>query len=132
MQRPPDARFPLGYGKVEAVGTLAVSGLLLSGAAVIGINSALDVWAILVAPMGDATAAVTANSTVSSLKVGSDHHHQHGAGVSNPEIAAIVAVGSITVKEWLYRASKCMGTCRVANPVSHESRQGAKLQRPRR
>ena len=36
--RPATARFPMGYGKVESLGALGVSGILLSGGVMIGLQ----------------------------------------------------------------------------------------------
>ena len=96
--KPPTSRFPTGYGKVESLGALGVSGLLLFGGLGMGLN-ALD--------------ALYLQFFVDHMS--GDHHHglfsflghSHSHGVELPNLnAAWLAAGSIVVKEWLYRASK--------------------------
>jgi divalent metal cation (Fe/Co/Zn/Cd) transporter len=71
--KPPSERFPSGYGKIESLGALGVSGILLGGGL-----------------------------------LPHSHGHHHGGGDLGPNInAAWLAAGSIVIKEWLYRASKC-------------------------
>ena len=95
--KPPSERFPSGYGKVESLGALGVSGLLLFGGIGMGLNS-LD--------------ALYSQLFVDTMS--GDHHHglfsfighSHSHGVSLPDLnAAWLAAGSIVVKEWLYRAT---------------------------
>ena len=97
--KPPTVRFPSGYGKVESLGALGVSGLLLFGGFGMGLN-ALDV--------------LYGQFFIEAMH--GDHHHlglfsflghNHSQGVSLPDLnAAWLAGGSILVKEWLYRASE--------------------------
>lgn len=95
--KPPTSRFPTGYGKVESLGALGVSSLLVFGGIGMGMN-ALD--------------ALYAQLFVDALQ--EDHHHglfsffghHHGHGAALPDLnAAWLAGGSVLVKEWLYRAS---------------------------
>ncbi|KAJ9643513.1 hypothetical protein H2199_004192 [Coniosporium tulheliwenetii] len=98
----PTARFPSGYGKVESLGSLGVSGLLLTGGFLMG-------WTALVAicqQFFPEFAEVMHNLGL----FGHDHHgHSHGPGSyldKGPNInAAWLAGGSIVIKEWLYRAT---------------------------
>jgi cation diffusion facilitator family transporter len=103
--KPPTARFPSGYGKVESLGALGVSGLLLFGGVGMGLN-AIDV--------------LYAQFFVDTIQEGHTHglfsflRHEHGHGHPLPDInAAWLAGGSILVKEWLYRASKCSHQLRL-------------------
>ncbi|KAK4936186.1 mitochondrial metal transporter [Elasticomyces elasticus] len=100
--RPASSRFPSGYGKVESLGALGVSGLLLFGGIGIGFN-ALDV---LYSQFFLEAAAVHAHDHAehsSGLFGFLGHSHGHG-GV--PDLnAAWLAGGSIIVKEWLYRST---------------------------
>ena len=94
--KPPTARFPSGYGKVESLGALGVSGLLLFGGIGMGLN-AMD--AIYTQFFVDAAELGHATGLFSFLG-----HDSHGAAL--PDLnAAWLAGGSIVVKEWLYRAT---------------------------
>jgi hypothetical protein len=94
----PSERFPSGYGKVESLGSLGVSGILLGGGFMMG-------WTALVAicqQFFPGFAEMAANLGL----LGHSHHH-HGVGDLGPNMnAAWLAGGSILIKEWLYRASK--------------------------
>lgn len=98
--KPPTARFPTGYGKVESLGALGVSGLLLFGGIGMGLNAADVLYAqLFVEAMGHG------NEHSHGLFSFLGHSHSHGATL--PDLnAAWLAGGSIVVKEWLYRASK--------------------------
>lgn len=95
--KPPTARFPTGYGKIESLGALGVSGLLLFGGIGMGAN-ALDV--LYTQFFVDTVQEAHHHGLFSSL----GHSHSHGATL--PDLnAAWLAGGSILVKEWLYRAT---------------------------
>lgn len=97
--KPPSERFPNGYGKVESIGALGVSGLLLFGGVFMGLNAGQ----VLLAQFYPEAAEALAHSGL----LGHGHSHSHGIDVTGPSIhAAWLAGGSIIVKEWLYRASK--------------------------
>jgi divalent metal cation (Fe/Co/Zn/Cd) transporter len=96
--KPPSERFPSGYGKVESLGALGVSGLLLFGGVGMGLN-AID--AIYVQFFAEAMADGHSHGLFPFL----GHKHSHGVLLPNLN-AAWLAGGSIVVKEWLYRASK--------------------------
>lgn len=85
--KPPTARFPSGYGKIESLGSLGVSGLLLTGGALMGLNSC----------------NVLCDQFLGFELLHAFHSHSHGIPDWN---AAWLAGGSIAIKEWLYRASK--------------------------
>ncbi|KAL3481793.1 cation efflux family-domain-containing protein [Aspergillus californicus] len=95
--KPPSERFPNGYGKIESIGALGVSGLLLCGGMFMGLNSGqvlLDQF------------FPEAAEAISHLDLGHGHSHSHGIDVHGPSIhAAWLAAGSIIVKEWLYHAT---------------------------
>lgn len=98
--KPPSEQFPNGYGKVESIGALGVSGLLLCGGVFMGLNAGQ----VLLAQFYPDVAETVAHSGI--LGHGHGHSHSHGLG---PSIhAAWLAAGSIVVKEWLYHASKCI------------------------
>ncbi|KAI9374488.1 cation efflux family-domain-containing protein [Aspergillus egyptiacus] len=95
--KPPSERFPNGYGKIESIGALGVSGLLLCGGVFMGLNSGqvlLDQF------------FPEAAEAISHLDIGHGHSHSHGIDIHGPSIhAAWLAAGSIIVKEWLYHAT---------------------------
>ncbi|CAG8938233.1 unnamed protein product [Penicillium salamii] len=94
--KPPSDRFPNGYGKVESIGALGVSGLLLFGGMFMGLNSGQ----VLLAQFYPEIAETVAHSGMLG------HGHSHSHGPIGPSIhAAWLAAGSIVVKEWLYRAT---------------------------
>lgn len=97
--KPPSTRFPSGYGKIESLGSLGVSSLLLVGGILMGLN---------------ACEALYHEFFLDALAAGDHSHggifghsHSHGSADLGPNInAAWLAAGSIVVKEYLYRASK--------------------------
>jgi divalent metal cation (Fe/Co/Zn/Cd) transporter len=102
--KPPSDRFPMGYGKVEGLGSLGVSGMLLVGGLYMGWESGLSLLGHF---YPDA-----AHEVMEHLGGGHGHGHGHGhshshASLGIPNVhAAWLAGGTILVKEWLYRASK--------------------------
>ncbi|KAF1958656.1 hypothetical protein CC80DRAFT_514724 [Byssothecium circinans] len=101
--KPPSERFPSGYGKVESLGSLGVSGILLGGGFMMG-------WAALIALAQQLFPEATEIAAQWGLMPHS-HGHHHGIDDLGPSIhAAWLAAGSILIKEWLYRA-----TLKVAN-----------------
>ena len=104
--KPPTTRFPQGFGKVEGLGSLGVSGLLLSGGVLMAMNSCNTLYAQLFLD-----AAVAAEHALHAH----GHGHSHAAAQLIPDIkAAWLAAGTIVVKEWLYRASE---TVRLSLPA---------------
>ena len=98
--RPATPRFPMGYGKIESLGALGVSGILLSGGIMIGLQS---VMALLQQFFPDFANIL---SHIGFFDHAHHHGHSHGSGDLGPNInAAWLAGGSIIVKEWLYRAT---------------------------
>ncbi|CAI7620129.1 unnamed protein product [Penicillium manginii] len=96
--KPPSEQFPNGYGKVESIGALGVSGLLLCGGVFMGLNSGQ----VLLAQFYPDVAETVAHSGI----LGHGHSHSHSHGPGGPSIhAAWLAAGSIVVKEWLYHAT---------------------------
>ncbi|KAL9613505.1 MAG: hypothetical protein Q9167_001947 [Letrouitia subvulpina] len=96
--KPPTARFPSGYGKIESLGSLGVSGLLLTGGVLMGLNSGDILYHELLVN--------TAHDGGHSHGGIFGHSHSHGATDLGPNInAAWLAAGSIVVKEYLYRAT---------------------------
>lgn len=94
--RPPTDKFPTGFGKVESLGSLGVSGMLLGG----GIFMCISSLQILHAHFFlDAAAAAEV--------MAHGHGHSHSHSHDGPSLhAAWLALGTVLVKEWLYRASE--------------------------
>ena len=93
---PPTARFPTGYGKVESLGSLGVSSLLLTGGVLMGLNAS------------DVLCNEFFGFQLFSAGAPGGHSHAHPVSLN----AMWLAAGSIVVKEWLYRASKlCFTDC---------------------
>ncbi|KAL4883024.1 cation efflux family-domain-containing protein [Aspergillus karnatakaensis] len=108
--KPPSERFPNGYGKIESIGALGVSGLLLCGGVFMGLNAG---QVLLGQFFPDAAHAI------SHLDLGHSHSHSHGADVLGPSIhAAWLAAGSIVVKEWLYHATMKVATERKSSVLA--------------
>lgn len=105
--KPPTERFPMGFGKVESLGSLGVSGMLLFGGLYMGWESALSLYGHFYPEMAHEI----------MHHVGHGHGHSHSHGYSNLDIpsmhAAWLAGGTILIKEWLYRASKSTKTDHV-------------------
>ncbi|KAF2669703.1 cation efflux protein [Microthyrium microscopicum] len=92
--KPPTEKFPLGYGKIESLGSLGVSGLLLVGGLLMGWSSLIDLCQIYMPAF--------AHMLESIGLIGCGHSHTHQI----PNIqAAWLAGGSVVIKEWLYRAT---------------------------
>ena len=96
--KPPTSRFPSGYGKIESLGSLGVSGLLLTGGILMGLNACEVLY-------NEFIADAIAHGAHSHGLFG--HSHSHSSSEFGPNVnAAWLAAGSIVVKEYLYRASK--------------------------
>ncbi|KAG5963913.1 hypothetical protein E4U57_005781 [Claviceps arundinis] len=95
--KPPNDRFPMGFGKVESLGSLGVSGMLLVGGLYMGWESAISLYGHF-NPEG-------AHHIFEH--VGHGHSHSHSpADLGIPSIHAVwLAAGTIIIKEWLYRAT---------------------------
>jgi len=90
----------MGYGKIESLGALGVSGLLLSGGFMIGLSSIMALSQQFFPEMAHTL------SNFGVFEHAHGHGHSHGAADLGPNInAAWLAAGSIIVKEWLYRAT---------------------------
>jgi hypothetical protein len=94
--KPPTALFPTGFGKVESLGSLGVSGMLLFGGCFMCLNSCEILYAHFFL---DAHAAAELAMHA--------HGHSHSHAHAGPSLhAAWLAAGTVLVKEWLYQASK--------------------------
>jgi divalent metal cation (Fe/Co/Zn/Cd) transporter len=92
----PTDKYPLGYGKIESLGSVGVSGLLFVGGMLMGWSALIDLLQIY---------SPHAIENLEWLSVVGCGHHGHAHTVPNIQ-AAWLAGGSIVIKEWLYRASK--------------------------
>lgn len=92
----PTHRFPTGYGKIESLGSLGVSGMLLVGGILMGWSSTMA----LVTQLG-----IDISFLGELAHAGHSHGHDHAHGVPSMH-AAWLAAGTIAIKEWLYHASK--------------------------
>ncbi|KAM7195737.1 putative xylulose kinase [Rhypophila sp. PSN 637] len=95
--KPPTEKFPLGFGKVESLGSLGVSGMLLFGGLFMCMNSCTSLYAHFF--LDPAAAAAL-------LEHGHSHGHSHSHGAEGPSLhAAWLAAGTVAIKEWLYHAT---------------------------
>lgn len=99
--RPPTDKFPLGFGKVESLGSLGVSSMLLFGGLFMCMSSCQSLYAHFFLD-AEAAAALLEHSHGHSH---GHHHHGHSHGGPPSIHAAWLAAGTVVVKEWLYRAS---------------------------
>lgn len=94
--KPPTTKFPTGFGKIESLGSLGVSGMLLGGGVFMCLNSCEILYAHF---MLDAAAA----ADVAAHAHGHSHSHSH----DGPSLhAAWLALGTVFIKEYLYQASE--------------------------
>ena len=99
--KPPTSRFPRGYGKIESLGSLGVSSLLLVGGILMGLNACEVLYHEF---FFDAAASAGHGHSHGGIF---GHSHSHNTMDLGPNInAAWLAGGSIIVKEYLYRASR--------------------------
>ncbi len=92
--KPPTTKFPTGFGKIESLGSLGVSSMLLFGGLWMGYGSLLTLYGQFFL---DPAAAAELASHV--------HGHDHDSAL--PSLHAVwLAAGTVAIKEWLYHASK--------------------------
>lgn len=90
--------YPFGYGKVETVGSLAVSAILTTAGLSIG-------WSSLCAIVGPIVPQAILETFGHVIGHGHGHSHSVANEVTNVN-AAWIAAGSIAVKEWIFQATK--------------------------
>jgi cation diffusion facilitator family transporter len=101
--RPPTEKFPMGFGKVESLGSLGVSSMLLFGGIFMCMNSCTSLYAQLFL---DPAAAAAMMEHAHGHSHGHSHGHGHGHGFEGPSLhAAWLAAGTVAIKEWLYHAT---------------------------
>lgn len=91
--KPPTVLFPLGFGKVESLGSLGVSSMLLMGGLWMCYGSSIALYAHCLADPAHVHDLLAHAHT---------HSHSHGPSIH----AAWLAGGTVVIKEWLYRASE--------------------------
>jgi hypothetical protein len=98
--KPPTDSFPTGFGKIESLGSLGVSGMLLGGGIFMCWSSLETLYShFFLDPSVAAEIAAHGHSH--------GHGHGHGHAVGVPSLhAAWLAAGTVLIKEWLYHASR--------------------------
>ena len=97
--KPPTDNFPAGFGKVESLGSLGVSGMLLVGGMFMCTGSCETLYAHFFLDPGQAAEFATQAH-------GHTHGHAHAHAHDAPNVhASWLAFGTIIIKEWLYQAS---------------------------
>ncbi|KAK3942391.1 putative xylulose kinase [Diplogelasinospora grovesii] len=95
--KPPTERFPMGFGKVESLGSLGVSSMLLFGGLFMCMSSCQSLYAHFF--LDPAAAAEL-------LEHAHLHGHSHSHAFEGPSLhAAWLAAGTVAIKEWLYHAT---------------------------
>lgn len=114
----PDSLYPFGYGKIETIGSFAVSFILLYAGFQIGWSSFYEIVApIIPNALHDVLSLIPVHShshvdltTVVPTDGHEGHSHAHEATQEVANInAAWLALASIGVKEWLFRATRSVG-----------------------
>ncbi|KAI1378323.1 cation efflux family-domain-containing protein [Hypoxylon crocopeplum] len=96
--RPPTDKFPTGFGKIESLGSLGVSSMLLFGGLWMGYGSLLTLYGhFFLDPASAAEFMAHAHSH--------GHGHDHAADAVPSLHAAWLAAGTVAIKEWLYHAT---------------------------
>ncbi|KAK4179609.1 cation efflux family-domain-containing protein [Triangularia setosa] len=104
--RPPTDNFPLGFGKVESLGSLGVSSMLLFGGIFMGMSSCETLWAHFFLDPAAAADMLAHGHGHGHSHIGHSHGHSHGGGGGAPSLhAAWLAAGTVAIKEWLYHAT---------------------------
>lgn len=96
--RPPTDKFPTGFGKIESLGSLGVSSMLLFGGLWMGYGGILTLYGHFFMDPASATDFLA--------HAGASHGHEHAADAVPSLHAAWLAAGTVAIKEWLYHASK--------------------------
>ncbi|KAI1268253.1 cation efflux family-domain-containing protein [Xylariaceae sp. FL1019] len=95
--KPPTDKYPQGFGKIESLGSLGVSSMLLFGGGWMFYSSLLTLYGhFFLDPAAAVELAAHAHS----------HSHAHNHADVIPSLhAAWLAAGTVAVKEWLYQAT---------------------------
>ncbi|KAI1393528.1 cation efflux family-domain-containing protein [Hypoxylon trugodes] len=96
--KPPTDKFPTGFGKIESLGSLGVSSMLLFGGLWMGYGSLLTLYGhFFLDPASAADLLAHAHTH--------GHGHDHAVDVVPSLHAAWLAAGTVAIKEWLYHAT---------------------------
>ena len=108
--KPPTPKFPAGYGKIESLGSLGVSSLLLAGGIGLGWHSVEILYTQLFIDVAATAAEHGHGHDHNHASAIFSHSHSHNpADMGIPSIyAAYIAGSSIIIKEYLYQASEWM------------------------
>jgi divalent metal cation (Fe/Co/Zn/Cd) transporter len=128
-QRPPSALYPLGYGKLESLGTVVVSIFLLLGGLGIGAHSWSLLSQTLISHPNIPPFLIRFLSFV-TLDSEQGHGHHHSPDISEEgslsPTAVLFPLFGILVKEYLYRVTKRVAdeqnsSILMANALHHRS-----------
>lgn len=100
-EQKPNENFPYGYGKIETLGSLAVSTILT----VAGISIGWSSICAIVGPIVPHTILETITTFLGHSHTHSSHSHIVTEDITNIN-AAWIAAGSIVMKEWIFQATK--------------------------
>lgn len=105
-----DALYPFGYGKIETFGSFMVSFILLYAGFQIGWSSFYEIVApIIPNALHDLMSLIPIHSHSHGATELMAHDHDHGDSQVANINAAWLALGSIAVKEWLFRVTRKVG-----------------------
>ncbi|KAL5612830.1 uncharacterized protein BROUX77_002986 [Berkeleyomyces rouxiae] len=107
----PTHEYPTGFGKVESLGSLGVSGMLLTG-------GLLMCWGSFVALLEQIGLDAAAMGGILAHAHDHGHSHSHG-GSGGPSLhAAWLAAGTIAIKEWLYHKTMAVARARKSSVLA--------------
>ncbi|KAI2642891.1 cation efflux family-domain-containing protein [Xylaria nigripes] len=112
--KPPTDKFPTGFGKIESLGSLGVSSMLLFGGLWMGYGSLLTLYGHFFL---EPAAAAELVSHVHSHGHAHAHGHDHAHVIPSLH-AAWLAAGTVAVKEWLYQATMKVARERKSSVLS--------------
>jgi len=103
----PTARYPLGYGKMETLGSFLISCMLLSGSMSIGVHALVQMLERLasVIPWLEQVRVLLYHIPETPAHV---HTHEHGPALTDSRAILFVIV-TLIIKEMLYRAMRTTG-----------------------
>jgi cation diffusion facilitator family transporter len=113
-----DSKYPYGYGKIEPLGGLIVSGLLAGGGLGMAIHSLDQLHFMIFSGVDQAHQVLSADNPFFS--------HDYSSMIALSPYAAGILVASIGIKEWLYRITLKVGkrtqsSVLIANAYHHRS-----------